>query len=308
MSQSEKLPEELSYLLNSDECQNSDSTPRPRQGGRYSLPQTTVSSPSMSIRRPQTQDSVMTGQDSYAFSLLSGPASASSSSSSSGSAFSFQQPGSFMTRMDRLPSFAHISQIADAAVEENSRPMMVPAVVGSFTSQSFLSQSPITQQQMFPSGVQMSPASSYGLSFATSPSSYQTESIFNNSPPFSSFGNIYNPRRQSIPIPGPIQTSNSSTTLNANTTNLMTGGGYSSGDSYGQNSISSLGDSQSSSSRPTPLSSPRSAEMEQRMSIGSLQGSPLMSPNTQGLWQCDFPGCNASPFPTQYLLKFVIEF
>ncbi|KAF2155966.1 hypothetical protein K461DRAFT_290936 [Myriangium duriaei CBS 260.36] len=196
-------------------------------------------------------------------------------------------------KTERLPSFRHISKIADAAGEDASRPAQYPPPPQPvYPPPPIATQSPILPHQPYPQTNQISPVNSFGFPHQTSPSSIQSDAFYPNSPPstvFSAPHNGYNPRRQSFPI-----TSNPlPPALGSMTT------GSSSGDSYGHHS--SLGDISTNQTTPLETNGHHDATGRPKYSLlPNVHGGPG---GGQGPWYCDHPGCNASPFPTQYLLN-----
>lgn len=195
-------------------------------------------------------------------------------------------------KTERLPSFRHISKMADAAGDDPSRSTQYPPPPQSvYPPPSIANQSPVLPHQPYPQAPQISPASNFGFSHQTSPSSVQSEVYYPNSPPSTTYSSHsgYNPRRQSFPMhAGPVPPP-----LNPVPT------GSSSGESYGHHS--SLGDS--STSHTTPIDSAGLIEHSGRGKYSMIPGMHSGGSGGQGPWYCDHPGCNASPFPTQYLLK-----
>lgn len=199
---------------------------------------------------------------------------------------------SISPKTERLPSFRHISKIADAAGDETPRSTQYPPPPQSvYPPPSISSQSPIMPHQPYPQAPQISPGANFGFPHQTSPSSVQSEVFYPTSPPSTSYSsslNGYNPRRQSFPL----HPSSIPPPLNAMPT------GSSSGESYGHHS--SLGDISTSHTTPIDSAGLIDPSRPKYTLMPAVHGA-----SNHGSWYCDHPGCNASPFPTQYLLKYV---
>ncbi|GAM83389.1 hypothetical protein ANO11243_013770 [Dothideomycetidae sp. 11243] len=258
--------------LGSVAAQNSDVTPRPTRP------------PLAAPLRLKTAESGLQPSIDSATILADGqPASA-------------QPPGAehlgVSPKAERLPSFRHISKIADEAGEDANRSSQYPPPPQSiYPPPSIATQSPILPHQPYPAAAQISPIAGFGYPPQTSPSSVQSDVYYPNSPPSTSFSSIhngYNPRRQSFPMhPGPMPPLNSVPT------------GSSSGDSYGHHS--SIGDI--STNQTTPIDSAGHVDPSNRTKFTLLPNMHGLTSGSQGPWYCEHPGCSASPFPTQYLLK-----
>lgn len=206
-------------------------------------------------------------------------------------------------KAERLPSFRHISKIADAASEEASRPnnyAPVPPPPPVYPPPPVATQSPVLPQQPYPTNLQINPAA-FGYGQQTSPAdAYNGFYYPNPTSPTSSFGsNSYHARRQShphlyttvVPQPPPL------VTVSTNS---------SSGESYGRHS--SMGDAVSTA-QTTPLeASSIPAELAGRppppiLPAPQPQSQNHMDQSNPGRWVCEHPGCSAAAFPSQYLLK-----
>lgn len=195
-----------------------------------------------------------------------------------------------------LPSFrqltgqlGQLTELADAATQQDSR--MPPAT--HHHSQSFsstTSQSPLVP--FFPpylSGGQTSPTAYYP-SGPRSPPSVMAESNHYGSPKQFATTAYYTDRRRSSTI-----TETAPPTIPSLPTNS------SSGESHGHTSSSTDG---YSTTHTTPIdgSGPVPTEGIQRP---ILPPPPGMTVVPLGGFKCDYPGCTAMPFQTQYLLRYV---
>ncbi|PNS21480.1 hypothetical protein CAC42_1259 [Sphaceloma murrayae] len=298
MTGSATPPEDLGAVA----AQNSDVTPRPARP-QLAAPLRVKTSDS-SQNHQHSIDSVACGSEAH-------PAPAQPPALG---------PSSASPKAERLPSFRQLSKIADAAGEEISRPSAYPPPPPSvYPAPTAANQSPVLPHHPYPPATQLSPSQSYGYPVQTSPTSAQPDPFYPNSPPsatFSTSSTIYNPRRQSFPISaGPVPPP-----LNSMPT------GSSSGESYTQ--TSSTGEGQTSTSQTTPVEPGGPVDAAGRpkypappanmVSNVPPQLAPQIAPQltasmsapgptSQGPWYCDYPGCTASPFPTQYLLKCVLS-
>jgi hypothetical protein len=187
----------------------------------------------------------------------------------------------------RLPSFRHLSELAETAITEQQE-----------TNRGFPHRQSISSSTHSPKSIARQPsinsALSPGTAFAPSPVSASGEPASKDIFLRSSHLSLFSPRRPSQAAESPY----SSGLHSASTTT----------DSY-QSS-----DGLSPGSQPTPIES-----SAHRMSIdGALTSRTLppptgphiqhIPPHGAGGFKCDHPGCTAPPFQTQYLLKYVNVF
>lgn len=191
----------------------------------------------------------------------------------------------------RLPSFKHLTDIADAATSEQQENGRVNGFNGHRPSISSSTQSPTLATRQ-PSITALSPGTPFPSFHAGSPLSAASETtskdLFLRSG--QSHLSLFSPRRPSqASDTGPY----SATIHSASTTN----------ESY------TSSDGLSPGSQPTPIEG-----RGHRMSIdGALNSRTLPLPNGphihhvpphgSGGFKCDHPGCTAAPFQTQYLLN-----
>ncbi|KAF4554171.1 Zinc finger C2H2 type domain-containing protein 9 [Elsinoe fawcettii] len=198
-------------------------------------------------------------------------------------------------KTERLPSFRHISKIADSAGEDSRPSTYPPPPPPVYPPPTAANQSPVLPHHPYPAAT--SANHSYGYPLQPSPSSAITDPFYPTSPPsatFSAPGNVYNPRRPSFPISAGPQPP----PLNSMPT------GSSSGESYTQ--TSSVGEGQSTS-QTTPIESAGPIDNTGRPKFPlpppNMTGGVPPNSTAAGPWYCEHPGCTASPFPTQYLLN-----
>ncbi|KAF2197001.1 hypothetical protein GQ43DRAFT_227145 [Delitschia confertaspora ATCC 74209] len=192
----------------------------------------------------------------------------------------------------RLPSFRHLSELAETAINEQNE-----SRVNGYSHRPSISstgQSPPAASRHFSISSQRSPMSGLPPLSATSPTSANsefstTQDVFLRSQHSTLFSN--NPRRPSVvsengpPFPGTLHSG-------ATTTD-----GYQSSDTL------------SPGSQPTPIEN-RTHRMSLEDAIAnrtlplpigpSIQHIP---PHGSGGFKCEYPGCTAPPFQTQYLLN-----
>ena len=200
-------------------------------------------------------------------------------------------------KAERLPSFRQLSKAA-AAGEEDSEPAPTTYPAPITYPATIPSQSPVIPPQTYPQPPQISPIRGYPYSFQPSSGSVQSDArdpYYANSPPpghFSASNYYAHQRRNSVPH-------RSAPALPVSLTSAS-----SSGESYGQQSSGTEG---YSTAHTTPIESSLQSDISSRPTLpllphmhssGSGSGSSV-----QGSFTCDYPGCNAAPFQTQYLLK-----
>lgn len=194
----------------------------------------------------------------------------------------------------RLPSFRHLSELAETAINEQNE-----SRTNGFLHRPSISstgQSPPLIHRTFSISSQRSPATGFPpLSSATSPlsahSEFSSPDVFIRSGAHSIFSSTRRPSQASENGP-PF----SGTLPSASVTD-----GYQSSDNL------------SPGSQPTPIEN-RTHRMSLDSALSSrtlpLPTGPLIQhipPSGSGGFKCDYPGCTAPPFQTQYLLKYVIH-
>lgn len=234
------------------------------------------------------------------------------------------QLGSPNTTRQQLPSFQHLSDIADVASQEHEarnnsishqhqhRPS---TSISSASTQSAIAQSPNQLSRSFQTGPQRR-SSPFGppLSSHTSPPA-SAHSISEASPLDSSFR--FGREMTSLSSP-------SASSIGMNTSSFYYGRQQSQVTEAGSGSYSSSVPSTSTGeSHPSTgdgLSPAGHAPAEHRMSLDGTARSniilpppvphqaPRECPPPAGGYRCDHPGCSALPFQTQYLLKYVLHF
>ncbi|PSN70231.1 hypothetical protein BS50DRAFT_488173 [Corynespora cassiicola Philippines] len=189
----------------------------------------------------------------------------------------------------RLPSFRHLSELAETAIneqQETNGPNRFPHR----QSISSIGQSPISGTRQLSISSARSPGTAFPPLSATSPSSASSE--IQTRDPFLRSGQhltLFSTRRPSQASEnGPY----SATIHSASTTT---------NDSY-QSS-----DGLSPGTQPTPIEA-RTHRMSIDSAIATRTLPPPIAQNIQhipapGGFKCDYPGCNAPPFQTQYLLN-----
>ncbi|KAF2234070.1 hypothetical protein EV356DRAFT_178335 [Viridothelium virens] len=210
--------------------------------------------------------------------------------------------------VQKLPSFQHLSDIADVASQEhearnNSISHRPSTSISSASTQSAIAQSPNQISRMFQTSTQRrSPPFGPSLSSHTSPPA-SAHSLSEASPAESSF-------RFSPPSANNIGMSSSSYYYNRQQTQTTD----TSGSSY-PSSVPSTSTADSHPSSGDGFSSSAHTPAEHRMSIDSTPRpnltlpppmppqAPREGPPPVGGYRCEYPGCNAPPFQTQYLLN-----
>lgn len=217
------------------------------------------------------------------------------SEGSAGTLPAFQQPspaqdGSASSpKTERLPSFRQLTgqldELAEAATAEHQR--YGHAHRPSFSSTT--GQSPIMSTNSYSVSQQTSPVSHYA--YQMSPTSAISEPHIYGSPPtaYPPYNSHLANRRPSlatsnVPLLPPSLPSASS-----------------SGESNGQTSSSTEG---YSTTHTTPIDQTLTAENTPRPMLPPLPGMPPNQIIPPGGYRCEYPGCNAVPFQTQYLLKY----
>lgn len=206
-----------------------------------------------------------------------------------------EEPGT-SPKAERLPSFHQISKIADGGMEDgDSRPSTYPRPP---LPSSVMSQSPVMSHYGYPHSQQTSPANAFSFGGQGSPTSAHSEAQFAHSPPSAglSVQGYYADRRRPLPnqaVPpfmGQMSTASTSASGESGMSHQSTG----SHDSY-------------STQHTTPVDG-----------VVTMEGTPRQMPTLPlppgmphpgltsipgGTYVCDYPGCTAPPFTTQYLLK-----
>ncbi|OBW63944.1 MAG: putative C4-dicarboxylate/malic acid transporter [Aureobasidium pullulans] len=195
----------------------------------------------------------------------------------------------------RLPSFHQLSKIADSATEaSDTRPIGLPNL-STYAGQ-IVAQSASTSHLHFPPSQQSSPSTNFMLLGHPSPTNTRTDDTYANSHSPASFTapNNFDSRRKPAHTTRPppfIPTMTSSSIGTASSTETM-------------GSLQSHQNSDAggySTNHTTPMESTPS----------SLDGTPKSSgisrlqPSTSAAagFPCEYPGCTAPPFQTQYLLN-----
>lgn len=190
-------------------------------------------------------------------------------------------------RTDRLPSFRQLSKIADGGTETEARTTSYPAL----PVQSMGPQAAAKLLPYFSGHQQSSPTASFAMLNNPSPTGGRSE-------PQEMFAYPNSPSRYPMPEPGTfaqrrrLSASKAppafahTLTSSSNETNISV-------QSSGAESYATT------STTPTDSGAPD----------GPSHGSMLLpvgvrsSPSSSGIFVCEYPGCTASPFQTQYLLK-----
>lgn len=189
-------------------------------------------------------------------------------------------------RAERLPSFRQLSKIADGATDVGE------ARITPFPSSSTYPPSIVHQSSnsYFPASQQSSPSTSYLNLSHQSPGGSRGEGHdrVGASPSPAAFpdANRYDPRARSFTGEKPpafvtSHTSSSNETVNSRQSSAVEG--------Y-------------SSTHTTPIETASSVDGTPKPMLPLPHG--MQAPiATQGIFVCDYPGCTAAPFQTQYLLK-----
>lgn len=188
---------------------------------------------------------------------------------------------------ERLPSFRQLSKIADGGTDGTPTSTAAYPAVPSHISV----QSPTKTLPYFTASQQPSPPNNYALLTHPAPTLTHAEShdafpvqhpsVLHTAP----IDNTYQSRRRSQGLinPPPFLT-----TLTSSSTETNISRQSSTGDGYSTTSTTPL------ESGPTDGSQKQSAFLPPGLQHSSSSG---------GSFICDYPGCNAQPFQTQYLLK-----
>lgn len=187
-----------------------------------------------------------------------------------------------------LPPFRHLSELAEAATNEQER-------VNNFHRQSFSStggppsHSPTIVNRRFTNGQQWSPPSQFPSLSHASPVSAHSDT----SPHDICMSGLSPPRRQSYYPRRQSHASENGRTYPPPLHSASTTGSYASTDGC------------SPGTQPTPIEHHRMSTDDPSLRVlppphVSIQHVP---PHGLGGFKCEFPGCNAAPFQTQYLLK-----
>lgn len=193
-------------------------------------------------------------------------------------------------RTERLPSFRQLSKIADGGTETESRTTAYPALPAHTAT--MVSQSPAKALPYFTGNQQSSPTATFAMLNHTSPTGARPESheAFPIPPSPSQYPmpdqNRYAQRRRSLTSSRQPPSFGPSLTSSSNETNV----------SYQSSGAESYA---TSSTTPTEMGVMDGASHgPMSHSTGTQQ-----SPSIAGVFICEFPGCNAPAFQTQYLLK-----
>ncbi|KEQ85817.1 hypothetical protein M438DRAFT_344262 [Aureobasidium pullulans EXF-150] len=203
-----------------------------------------------------------------------------------------EEPSS-SSRTDRLPGFHQLSQIADSAAEASDpRPTGLPNL--STYSGQIIAQTASTSHPHFPPSQKSSPSTNFMLLGHASPTNTRTDDTYVNSHSPASFSapNNFDSRRKSAQNgrPPPFIPSMSSIGTTSSTDTMVSLQSHQSSEAggYSTNHTTSL-ESTPSSLDGTPKTS----------GVPRLQSSTSASAG----FPCEYPGCTAPPFQTQYLLN-----
>lgn len=194
-------------------------------------------------------------------------------------------------RADRLPSFQQLSQIADAGTDGHDARSVPFPNLQTYTS-SGIAQSPVKTHPHFLHSQQSSPSNSYTMLNHPSPKSNRDEGPEPYPVPVSTGSYArptdYTQRRRSF--------GNSMTP----TFIALTASSGTSGDT--RDSHYSPGTEGSSTTHTTPVDSSSSMDLTPKPMLPLPLGLQQQT-STLGVFTCDYPGCTAAPFQTQYLLN-----
>lgn len=213
--------------------------------------------------------------------------------------------GAASPRSERLPSFRQLTELADAAAQE-------PRQFAHGHSRSFsstTSQSPRLLFQYPPPSAQTSPINHYTIN-PRSPTNSISETQHNHyaSPTQYPVGAYYTDRRTSagtdsgshFSAPMPPAATALSDTHNQPQFPPSLQSASSSGDSHGHAGSSTDG---YSTTQTTPIDS-ATVDSTSRPILPPPPGMPQSAAIINGGFKCDWPGCHAQPFQTQYLLRY----
>ena len=187
-----------------------------------------------------------------------------------------------------------LGELAEAATQQDPRGQTShhqhSHSFGSAASQSpMIPYHPHSYPYPYPSSAQTSPSSHYGYS-ARSPTSTIGDHVYGSPTQYPNPA-YYPARRTSAPtengLPHPPSLPSTS----------------SSGDSHGPPSSTTDG---YSTAHTTPIDGPPAAECTSRLILPPPRGMSQSAVIMSTVFKCDFPGCTAIPFQTQYLLRCAI--
>ena len=199
-----------------------------------------------------------------------------------------QGPWVASPKAERLPSFRQLSKIADAGGEDPQAPVSYPHSAYP-PPPTMPSQSPIMTIQPPLPLQHTSPSATYGYLPQTASASLQRDPYYTASPPSATYTAApYYSRRRSIAYPNPptlpgIPTASSSGESGGHRSSFTN-------DSYGTAQTTPI-DSTSIDAAMRPILPPI-PDLQQQSSLAAA-----------GSFICDYSGCTAAPFQTQYLLK-----
>lgn len=204
-------------------------------------------------------------------------------------------------RTDRLlPSFHQLSKIADGGTEASDPRKTGLANLSTYAGQG-IAQAVTTSYPHFPPSQQSSPSTNPMLLGHPSPTSTRTEgpeAYAHAHPPAPFSGpNTFHSRRKSAgntrpPSFIPSMTGSSNVTSS------------SSNDTIGSHQSHRSSDAGGYSTNTTPMeSTPSSLDDTPKSSGPPRLQSSTSAPSVSAVFLCDYPGCSAPPFQTQYLLK-----
>lgn len=216
-------------------------------------------------------------------------------------------PNSPNTRKQSLPGFRHLSDLAETAIQEQETRERNISIAHRQSISSTASPTSVGRQLSITS---LSPNSSYAPHTAASPAGdpSQSHSAFQTRDPFLRSGQhltlfASSPRRPSQASDGPY----SASTLHSATTN----------DSYASSEGVSPG---TQGTTPIEIRGGRNLSIDGALASRTLPPPPGVGagvPAGIGIahggagvgagFKCDYPGCVAPPFQTQYLLKYVLS-
>lgn len=195
-------------------------------------------------------------------------------------------------RTDRLPSFRQLSKIADGGTEGNESRVTGLANISTYPGQ-IVTQTTATSHPHFTQPAQVSPSSSFMHLGHPSPTHTRGDGI-------DIYSHSHSPATYSGPssFPQPARRTNGSARPPTFTTS-------SSGETTA--SLQSHQSSEAggySTNQSTPVeSTPSSLDSTPRPPLPGPMRSNSSTTSAPSGFSCDYPGCNAPPFQTQYLLK-----
>lgn len=191
-------------------------------------------------------------------------------------------------RTERLPSFQQLSQIADGATDANEQRTTPLPSLTSYAPPSMVSQ---TSNPYFPASQQSSPSTGYLSLHHQSPAGARSES--NDNPVI---------RRAPATYPGPNQYIQRTHSFTGDKTPAFITSLTSQSSNETNLSHQSSGNDGYSTTNTTPIESASSIDGTPKPMLPLPPGMQHL-PSAPGIFTCDYPGCTAAPFQTQYLLK-----